>query len=254
MSAPSQNPDTRPLPTGWVTQYESNYKAWFYVNTNAQPPVTTWEHPSGPPPRAPPPPPSNYGPPAGPPPTRPGYEQGPGYGPGNSRGGYGDGPSGGYGGSPYDRPPENYGGPRGYGGPPPRGYGGPPDPYNGPPGGYGAPVPGGAYPQYGEGYGQGGYDRRSPVPDDRGRAFGGGMFGGRQQAPDRYVDAPPKKHGGISAGKVALGLGGGALALFAGKEFLEHEEHKSYEEGREQGYDQGFNNGFVDGVDDGPFW
>jgi hypothetical protein len=33
------------------------------------------------------------------------------------------------------------------------------------------------------------------------------MFGGRQQAPDRYVEAPPpKKHGGIgNAGKLALG-------------------------------------------------
>jgi len=241
MSALPHNPDTRPLPAGWITQYDSNYKAWFYVNTNAQPPVTTWEHP-GPPPQAPPPPgPSTYSPPGGPPPPnapRPGYEQG--YGPGNSRGGYGDGPSGGYGGSPYDRPPENYAGPpRGYSGPP-RGYSGPPGPYNGPPDGYGA-RPGGAYPQYGEGYAQGGYDRRNPVPEDRGQSFGGGMFAGGRQSAD-------KKQGGAGFGKLALGLGGGALALFAGKEFLDHEEHKAYEQGEAAGYDQGFDNGFVDGA------
>lgn len=43
------------------------------------------------------------------------------------------------------------------------------------------------------------------------------------------------------------------MALFAGKEFLDHEEHKAFERGEVDGYDQGFDNGFVDGAD-GPFW
>ncbi|KZT62138.1 hypothetical protein CALCODRAFT_278193 [Calocera cornea HHB12733] len=34
----SDNPDKRPLPPGWVTQYDPNYKTWFYVNTRAEPP------------------------------------------------------------------------------------------------------------------------------------------------------------------------------------------------------------------------
>ncbi|KAJ7638369.1 hypothetical protein FB45DRAFT_902627 [Roridomyces roridus] len=56
----SGNPDTRPLPPGWITEFDRNYNAWFYVNTTAQPPVTTWVHPGA----APPP----FSPPAGPPP------------------------------------------------------------------------------------------------------------------------------------------------------------------------------------------
>ncbi|KAF7433588.1 hypothetical protein PC9H_005549 [Pleurotus ostreatus] len=57
-----ENPDKRPLPQGWITQYDSRY----YVNTSASPPVTVWEHPLGAPPPAPPP--SHYAPPPGPPP------------------------------------------------------------------------------------------------------------------------------------------------------------------------------------------
>jgi len=44
-----RNPDSRPLPEGWIAQYDHNYKAWFYVNTFADPPVSRWEHPAGPP-------------------------------------------------------------------------------------------------------------------------------------------------------------------------------------------------------------
>lgn len=37
--------------------------------------------------------------------------------------------------------------------------------------------------------------------------------------------------------------GGGALAAFAAKEFVDHEEHKAFDEGRREGYDQGFDTG-----------
>ena len=60
-----ENPDKRPLPTGWIEQYDSRYlassfnfplltcgpsshKAFFYVNTAAPNPSPTWTHP-GPP-------------------------------------------------------------------------------------------------------------------------------------------------------------------------------------------------------------
>ncbi|KAE9388115.1 hypothetical protein BT96DRAFT_981155 [Gymnopus androsaceus JB14] len=44
---PNENSDGRPLPPGWITQYDNKYRAWFYVNTVANPPVTTWVHPLG---------------------------------------------------------------------------------------------------------------------------------------------------------------------------------------------------------------
>jgi len=99
------NPDKRPLPPGWIEQYESNYKAWFYVNTQEQPPRPSWVHPLGPPPPNNPPP-SQYSPPAGPPPPS---NQSPQYG------GYGApaGPSYGgpsYGGPSYGGPPHESGG------------------------------------------------------------------------------------------------------------------------------------------------
>ncbi|KAF7354845.1 WW domain-containing protein [Mycena sanguinolenta] len=49
---PYPNPDTRQLPDGWVSQWDANYNAWFYINTLAQPPVPTWDHPLGPAPGA----------------------------------------------------------------------------------------------------------------------------------------------------------------------------------------------------------
>ncbi|KIY67146.1 hypothetical protein CYLTODRAFT_444198 [Cylindrobasidium torrendii FP15055 ss-10] len=69
---PPNNPDVRPLPQGWVTQYDFNYRTWFFVNTAVNPPQVQWVHPYGPP---------NYGPPAGSPPPQGygGYQQ-PGYG------------------------------------------------------------------------------------------------------------------------------------------------------------------------------
>ncbi|KAF9268330.1 hypothetical protein L218DRAFT_609983 [Marasmius fiardii PR-910] len=41
----NQNPDTRALPPGWLTQYDPNYRTWYYVNTKVQPPEITWNHP-----------------------------------------------------------------------------------------------------------------------------------------------------------------------------------------------------------------
>jgi hypothetical protein len=40
-----QNPDKRPLPAGWVTQYDRHSKKWFYVKTTEHPPLTSWQHP-----------------------------------------------------------------------------------------------------------------------------------------------------------------------------------------------------------------
>ncbi|KAF7354846.1 WW domain-containing protein [Mycena sanguinolenta] len=61
------NPDTRPLPHGWITRFDANHNAWFYVNTKANPPVTTWVHPLGAPrPSAP----AMYRPPQGGPPPQ----------------------------------------------------------------------------------------------------------------------------------------------------------------------------------------
>ena len=65
-----ENPDKRPLPTGWIGQYDatcvfsalnisftnrwtSSHKAFFYVNTAAPNPSPTWTHPLGPPPTTP---------------------------------------------------------------------------------------------------------------------------------------------------------------------------------------------------------
>lgn len=58
-SAPPMNPDTRPLPPGWVAQFDPNYRAWYYIDTQQNPPQSTWCHPAGPLP----------GPPAGAPPA-----------------------------------------------------------------------------------------------------------------------------------------------------------------------------------------
>merc|ERR1712096_412765 len=41
----NKNEDTRPLPDGWVKQFDNNYKQHFYVDTRANPPRSTWIHP-----------------------------------------------------------------------------------------------------------------------------------------------------------------------------------------------------------------
>lgn len=43
----ASNPDSRPLPDGWITQFNEGYKTWFYVNTKAPGgPKSQWTHPA----------------------------------------------------------------------------------------------------------------------------------------------------------------------------------------------------------------
>ncbi|KAG8899567.1 hypothetical protein FRB99_006568 [Tulasnella sp. 403] len=46
MPLAAKNPDSRPLPNGWTTEYDPTSRAWYYVNTLASPAVTTWTHPA----------------------------------------------------------------------------------------------------------------------------------------------------------------------------------------------------------------
>jgi len=69
MSATASNPDRRPLPDGWITRWDDNYRAWYYVDTRAQPPRSSWDHPLNQPPSTSPP--GGYAPPSSaPPPNR----------------------------------------------------------------------------------------------------------------------------------------------------------------------------------------
>ncbi|KAJ1342460.1 hypothetical protein BSLG_002959 [Batrachochytrium salamandrivorans] len=65
--------DNRPLPPGWVSQWNTQYSRHYYYDTNKG--VSSWEDPRGPPPpvSAPPPPAGGAPPPAGAPP--PPYDQ-----------------------------------------------------------------------------------------------------------------------------------------------------------------------------------
>ncbi|KZT74466.1 hypothetical protein DAEQUDRAFT_782151 [Daedalea quercina L-15889] len=196
---PRENPDRRPLPPGWTSQWDSNYNAWFYVNTQENPPRSSWVHPLGPPGS---PAPQSYAPPLGPPPPdsrgySPGY-QGP---PEPQRyDGYSPGPSPGYGG----RSP-GYGGPSpGYGGPPPSNY---------------ATRPG---------YG--------PPRDDRGW-FGGSSAPAQQ--PAVVQQAPPKKSGpglGTALAVGGAGLLGGALLGDLWEHHEEHEREEGFQDAMQDGY------------------
>ncbi|KIO26810.1 hypothetical protein M407DRAFT_243553 [Tulasnella calospora MUT 4182] len=37
--------DLRPLPSGWIRQWDSRTENYFYVDTTANPPLSVWEHP-----------------------------------------------------------------------------------------------------------------------------------------------------------------------------------------------------------------
>ncbi|TIB95741.1 hypothetical protein E3Q18_03511 [Wallemia mellicola] len=39
------NDDNRPLPQGWIKDFDPQYNRPFYVNTNVEPPVSIWVHP-----------------------------------------------------------------------------------------------------------------------------------------------------------------------------------------------------------------
>ncbi|KAJ6516428.1 hypothetical protein C8R45DRAFT_244664 [Mycena sanguinolenta] len=174
---PRTNPDTRQLPPGWITQFDANYNAWFYVNTFVQPPVTTWTHPLG----APPSPAPSYGPPQGPP---------PGQGPPQQQG------------SPYPGGASPY---PGQASP----YPGSASPYPQQQGGYGQPPPG-QYSPYGQPPPQ---QYQNPPPQDQGgRGPLSGLFGGSSQQQQQPVygaaQPPPQKQGmGLGTG-LALGAGG----------------------------------------------
>ncbi|EGO27128.1 hypothetical protein SERLADRAFT_459998 [Serpula lacrymans var. lacrymans S7.9] len=160
-------PNPRELPPGWTSQWDSNYNAWFYVNTRENPPRSSWVHPYATAPSRSPPP-QQFAPAMGAPPNRE-FNRSP----------YGEYNQGGW----QNQPPQQYGGgpPGGYGtgyqpsygGPPGGGYGGPQGEYRGNPGGYGGPM--GGYPQEQE----------------------RGFFGGGQSRPtyQQQPPAPPKKSG-----------------------------------------------------------
>ncbi|KAG8881587.1 hypothetical protein FRB99_004714 [Tulasnella sp. 403] len=40
------NPDTRPLPWGFVQRFDQQYNTWYYVNTQTNPPQSSWTHPA----------------------------------------------------------------------------------------------------------------------------------------------------------------------------------------------------------------
>ncbi|KAF8575505.1 hypothetical protein K439DRAFT_1641343 [Ramaria rubella] len=42
---PPTDGESRPLPEGWIKQFDSNSNAWFYVDTSASPPRSIWVHP-----------------------------------------------------------------------------------------------------------------------------------------------------------------------------------------------------------------
>ncbi|TNY22542.1 hypothetical protein DMC30DRAFT_134166 [Rhodotorula diobovata] len=186
--------DDRPLPDGWLKQWDSNYNQHFYVDTRATPPRSVWTldevfkgaQPAYAPPPGPPPPlktgqdqnrgspyPSQQHP-SGP----PSYEQADGarnYGV-NGMGGYGGSGAGGYGGpgGGYLRQQQQAVPAQGYGYPQQ-----PPLPQQQMP--YGAGYP--QQPMHG-GYMQGGYPQQPMVmqqqpmyQQSRGRMGGGGMGG-----------------------------------------------------------------------------
>ncbi|KAH9963368.1 hypothetical protein BGW80DRAFT_1352120 [Lactifluus volemus] len=87
-SRPPENPDRRPLPLGWTTQYDPSYHAWYYVDTTKNQSQSQWHHPLDRPSSANPQP--SFAPPPNPPPRSAyaSYQQAPGgYNPG---GGYVD--------------------------------------------------------------------------------------------------------------------------------------------------------------------
>jgi len=54
----------RPLPPGWIQEWDSKYQRYYFVDTNKDPPVITWDDPRQNPALYPP---QKFGPPAGPP-------------------------------------------------------------------------------------------------------------------------------------------------------------------------------------------
>ncbi|KAJ3121438.1 hypothetical protein HK098_003666 [Nowakowskiella sp. JEL0407] len=179
--------DNRPLPPGWISQWDANYNRYFFVNQATG--QTTWDDPRGPPPTAP-----------------PGYTPGQQYDPnqqGYGQPGYQPQPPQGYG-QPYPGQP----GPQGYN-PTPQGYApnaGESDKGMlgklGALGGAGALVGMMAGGKHGGGHGGGGM-------------FGGGSHGGGHGGGGMFGAG---SHGGGHGGKnnMAGVLGGGAAGVVGG--------------------------------------
>ncbi|TFK64896.1 hypothetical protein BDN72DRAFT_881243 [Pluteus cervinus] len=244
-SYPSQgaprNPDNRALPPGWVEQYDPNYRAWFYVNTTASPPVTTWTHPLGPAP----PPPAAYSAPSHPPPVdnyRADYN--PNSGPNNS---WDNGPPA-YSSYPnnYPQQPQQPQQPQGY-----ASYGGG-NQYgqqNGPPGWQSGPPPSG-----GSNSGKGWINAQLLLPYRSPLDTGilGGLFGGKtnhgqqqqmQAGPPPtviYQQAAPKKSSGFSGSSALMGAGAGILGGLLVADLVEDAVDDNYYDGGGDFGDGGF--------------
>ncbi|EMD41152.1 hypothetical protein CERSUDRAFT_121695 [Gelatoporia subvermispora B] len=232
MSEP-QNPDRRELPPGWISQYDSNYKAWFYVNTRDDPPRPSWVHPLGPPrPTSS----SSYRPPAGPPPPDRPYDGDRGYSPQPQRA-YSPQPPRAYSPNPPQQQDRgfyapSYGQPQGgYNLAPPQQYGGyaPPPPAAG----YGQPPPQVVYAPTTI------YENGPPRPNYY------------QPPPQQVVEVievdRPRHHFG--GGGLGLGLAAGGVGLLGGALIADAIVDDRID--NQLAFDQGF----IDGeIADGGFW
>jgi len=244
---PTFNPDRRPLPDGWITRYDDNYRAWYYVDTRAHPPRSSWEHPLG---AAR----SDYSPPSNPPPTR-----GAGFGAVSSASTqvypHQQPQSPSYAGTaaPAYNPSSSF--PGGYNNPQGRSY----PPQQQPPTQYqGQPPYGGSAGEYGNpgnpGWPQQGWQQQPPT-----------QLGYQSQPASQAVQQPPRgsgrSHGGGGGGiglggAAALGVGGLVAGGLLANAFEHHEERvrdDAYEQGYENAEDDGFNNG-GDFVGDNNTW
>ncbi|KAF8485273.1 hypothetical protein DFH94DRAFT_689628 [Russula ochroleuca] len=217
MSAPPHtgNPDRRPLPDGWITRYDDNYRAWYYVDTRAQPPRSSWDHPLPhglPPPTSPP---GSYVPPSNPP--NRGYASSGGAPPYNQQQGQP------YSGQPVNQAPSY----PGFQGNPqePRAY--PQQAFQTQPS-YGGP-PAGSYGNQGWQGAQGWQQSQQGYP---------------AQPPSQAVQQPARsgRSNNISTGLLAGGAGllGGVLLT----EGFEHHERREEEE-RQEAFDQGYVDGEI---------
>jgi len=228
-----RNPDARPLPPGWIAQYDSNYNTWFYVNTRTTPPTSSWSHPLDTQTQRPS---NNYGSqfnaPAGPPPGQNSYDND--YGQGRSQwsspppqSSWGSQNQGQW--QPQSPGSYNQGGGYGYGGQQPT-YGGPqPSRY---PSGASQPSWGG--PPQGPTYGQGqGYNYGPPQQE---------RYLGNDPQPMVAQQPAQQPRRGAGIGTIALaggaGLIGGALLENAFEDHEEKDYDESYEQGAQNQYDQ----------------
>ncbi|GAA5924439.1 hypothetical protein JCM1841_001700 [Sporobolomyces salmonicolor] len=70
-SKSTQGHDARPLPHGWIEQFDESHQRYFWVDTSANPPRSIWTHPLDDPVYQKSQHSSGYAPPSGPPPAHP---------------------------------------------------------------------------------------------------------------------------------------------------------------------------------------